>query len=287
MKKNYLNTKLIGILRTKPGTPLFNTMNAIEIAFNCGLQAVEITSNSNNWENVVDMCSRKKLNIGVGSIKDKITALEAIDCGAKFFVSPGLFSDVIEIANKYKVQVLPGVYKESDLKQAVNLGITDIKFFPASVKSHDELFKAIREPFRDEFDELIHKGWEIKPSSDSDISSDYIIESPTEFFSAYIEIKNKTTSGKIQIKLPKGKTGFERLMEFSDLALPNEIRTYAVGGVNEKNMHEVITKFHAYGVCPGSGMFNADSIFAGDFDKVKADIMKHIAVLNQIVLTAK
>lgn len=287
MQKNYLNTKLVGILRTKPGTSLFNTVNAIEIAFNCGLQAVEITSNSNHWENVVDVSSRKKFNIGVGSIKDKTTALEAINCGAKFFVSPGLFPEVIGVANKYKVQILPGVYKESDLKQAINLDIADIKFFPASAKSDEELFKAIREPFRDEFDELTHKGWEIKSFPDSGSVSDYIIESPTEFFSIYLEIRNKTSVGKINISLPKGKTGFERLMEFSNLASPSGIRTYAVGGVNEKNMQEVITRFQAYGVCPGSGIFNADSIFAGDFDKVKADIMKHIAVLDQIVLTAK
>ena len=99
---NYLNARLVGILRTKPKTPALNAICAIETAFNAGAQAVEITSNSDFWQEILTGCVKAKLNIGVGSIKNEKTANEAINLGAKFLVSPGFFEDTIEAANKNK-----------------------------------------------------------------------------------------------------------------------------------------------------------------------------------------
>ena len=284
---NYLNTRLVGILRTKSGTPAINAINAIQAAFDSGAKAVEITSNSDFWQDIVDECVKRNLNIGVGSVKNERTATEAINHGAKFLVSPGFFEDAIEVANKHNIPILPGVFTEPNFKQAVDLQIADVKFFPANVKTDEELFKATREPFRDEFEELTKMGWEILAfSSQQEINSEnvFLIKSPTQFYKFYLKAKNENPTKQAIIKLSDKTVGFEKLKEFSDQLSEHSIRTYAVGGVNDKNMKEVLTKYGAYGVCPGSGMFNTDAIFSGDYERVKADVKRHTDVIKSLGL---
>src|SRR3990167_5068951 len=284
---NYLNVRLVGILRTKSGTSAKNAINAIQAAFDSGAQAVEITSNSDFWQDILKECVRKNLNIGVGSIKNQAKAKEAINLGARFLVSPGFFEDAIEVANKNNIPILPGVFTEPNFQQAIILGIADVKFFPASVVTHEELFKAIREPFRDEFDELIKIGWKIIFYTEGISDSVVLIKSPTQFYKFYLNAKDRKPDSQIVIKLPDGKSGFERLKEFSEESKTHDIRTYAVGGVNDKNMKEVLNKYGAYGVCPGSGMFNGDAILSGDCERVKADVSRHVEALNETLFSNK
>jgi len=262
---NHINHKLIAILRTKPGTSFENTLAAIKAAFESGIKAVEITSNSEHWQDVVKKCSAENPFIGVGSVKNKKLAKEAISCGAKFLVSPGLFEDVIEEAKKNKMPILPGVFLSSEALKAKFLEIKDQKFFPANVKTHEDFFKAIRDPFRDEFDELENDGFKITPFDSGrvyQLGGKYeIVNSPTEFYKLYLS-KEKIQGYTIIIKLPPGKSGFEKISEVLD---PEEkIRTYAVGGVNFENMNEVMEKYGVYGVCLGGSVFNSEAIFRGE-----------------------
>ncbi len=289
--RNYLNTKLVGILRTKPQTPKNNAINAIQSAFDTGAQAIEITSNSDFWQEVVKECINRNLNIGVGSIKNKETAEEALSLGARFLVSPGLFPQVITVACEKKIPMLPGVYLESEVKRAKALNISDQKFFPANVKTHEELYKAISEPFRDEFEDLKKKNWTLTTYNSPEFLSlgnkapEYIeVTSPTEFYEKYIILKDQKPYCPIVIKLPEDnkETGFSRVKIFAELSKNWEIRTYAVGGINDKNIKEVLTKYNVYGVCPGSGMFNGDAIFNGDFERVKNDVRRHVEIVKEI-----
>lgn len=285
---NYLNARLVGILRTKQGTPAVNAINAIQTAFDSGATAVEVTSNSDFWQQIVDECVKRNLNIGVGSIKNEKTAKEAISHGAKFLVSPGFFEDAIEVANKNNIPILPGVFTEPNFKQAIDLKIADVKFFPANAKTNEELFKAIKEPFRDEFEELSKLGWKIVHFDQVDINEKVtLIKSPTQFYKLYLNIKNQKPDSTIVIKIPEGSTGFEKLKEFSDQLSKYQIRTYAVGGINDKNMKEVLIKYNAFGVCPGSGMLNADAISAGDYERVKTDVKRHVDVIKEIFSQVK
>lgn len=283
----HINSRLIGILRTRPKTEVKNAIYALELAFSLGAEAVEITSNSDGWEKVVDNCSNKGLYIGVGSIKSGALAKQAINCGAKFLVCPGLFEDAIAVANEYKIPVLPGVYHWNEATHAVDLGILDVKFFPASVTSHESLYKAVQEPFRDEFNLLEKEGWKIIPYNGKVKTEKAIqITSPTEFYKQYLEIQltKKPPLYPIVIGLPSGEVGFDRLRAFSDRLENDNIRVYAVGGINFKNINEVLIRYGAYGVCPGKGFFDPDAIQNGDFEKVKNDVKQHLTKVKEFEL---
>lgn len=279
----YLDYRLIGILRTKDGTPWINAVKAIVAARDAGLECMEITSNSQDWQEILVACLKEDINIGVGSVKNLKIAKEAILLGAKFLVSPGLFDEVIKESKENKISILPGVYLGSEALKAKFLDLADQKFFPASAKTHEELFKAIREPFRDEFSELEKMNCRITffdPDRPYKLGDKYeVVNSPTEFYSLYL-MKDKLEGFNIIIKLPQGKIGFEKIEEIEDVK--GKVRTYAVGGINEGNIVEVLTKYRAYGVCPGGGIFNADAISSGDFERVKADVIKYVRVIKQI-----
>lgn len=285
----HMDARIIGILRTKPGTSIENSVRAILTAFDEGLEALEITSNSDSWKIVIRECIKRRINIGVGSIKNGHIAKEAINLGAKFLVSPGLFLDSIAVAKEYKTPIIPGVYAKHEVEVVRDLNITHQKFFPASVQTHEELFRAISEPFRDEVQELKNKGWNIIVYGSPEYKkinpkSFVIVSTPTEFYKEYMLIKDKNPYCNIVVKLPEGKAGFERLKEVAEHSYKLEIKTYAVGGINDKNINDVLTRFGAHGVCPGKGLFDPEAIYKGDFDKVRRDVAKYVAIVHEFDL---
>lgn len=270
------NPKIIGILRTKDDTPTENVVKAFEIANKNSEVAIEITSNSKNWQEILKQSLKKNLLVGVGSIKNSVLAKEAIKIGAKFLVCPGVFVDAIEEANKQNIHIIPGVYLEKESVIVKDYKLKNQKFFPANAQTDEEFYKAIKEPFRDEFAELEKKGFKIFPFGvDKPLESAIIITSPTEFYKKYLDLRKYKEPKQIIIKLPFGKCGFERLKDMSQLGQVWGINTYAVGGINHENMNTVIKDFNAYGICPGKGFFDPEAIRLGNFSKIENDINRY------------
>ena len=70
--------------------------------------------------------------IGAGTVINAQQCEDAISVGAKFIVSPGLSAEVNEVCVKHNVPYLPGVVTPTEIIAAISLGITTLKFFPAS-----------------------------------------------------------------------------------------------------------------------------------------------------------
>lgn len=81
--------------------------------------------------------------IGAGTVINAEQCEKAIDCGAKFIVSPGLAPAVAEVCKKRGVPYLPGVVTPTEVIQAIDLGLTTLKFFPASNFGGLKTIKAI------------------------------------------------------------------------------------------------------------------------------------------------
>ncbi|WP_394941248.1 bifunctional 4-hydroxy-2-oxoglutarate aldolase/2-dehydro-3-deoxy-phosphogluconate aldolase [Psychromicrobium sp. YIM B11713] len=69
--------------------------------------------------------------VGAGTVLDAEQARAAIDAGARFLVTPGLRAEVAEVALAAGVPISLGAMTPSEVAQAVDLGSSVVKIFPA------------------------------------------------------------------------------------------------------------------------------------------------------------
>lgn len=87
------------------------------------------------------------MNIGAGTIINLEQAQKAVDSGAKFLVSPGLSAEVAKFASAKSIPYFPGCVTPTEIMQALKLGISVVKFFPANVYGGLKAIKALSGPF--------------------------------------------------------------------------------------------------------------------------------------------
>lgn len=87
------------------------------------------------------------MNIGAGTVINGQQCVEALNAGAKFIVSPGLSEEVAGICAANGVDYFPGCVTPTEIMQALELGITTVKFFPANVYGGLKALKALSGPF--------------------------------------------------------------------------------------------------------------------------------------------
>ena len=115
-----------------------NGINCAEITFRtaCSKEAIKIAN-----EKYPDM------NIGAGTVINEKQCIDALNAGAKFIVSPGLSVAVAEVCKKNGIPYYPGCVTPTEIMQALELGITTVKFFPANVYGGLSALKALSAPF--------------------------------------------------------------------------------------------------------------------------------------------
>lgn len=72
-----------------------------------------------------------ELLLGAGTVTSTEQVDRALDAGASFIVSPGLNPVTVRYCQEKNVPVLPGICTPTELEQAMSLGLTEVKFFPA------------------------------------------------------------------------------------------------------------------------------------------------------------
>ncbi|MBQ8685632.1 MAG: bifunctional 4-hydroxy-2-oxoglutarate aldolase/2-dehydro-3-deoxy-phosphogluconate aldolase [Clostridia bacterium] len=87
------------------------------------------------------------MNIGAGTVINAAQCEQALKAGAKFIVSPGLSVPVANICKEKNIPYYPGCVTPTEIMQALELGITIVKFFPANVYGGLKALKALSGPF--------------------------------------------------------------------------------------------------------------------------------------------
>jgi 2-dehydro-3-deoxyphosphogluconate aldolase/(4S)-4-hydroxy-2-oxoglutarate aldolase len=87
--------------------------------------------------------------VGVGTLTRPENFTEARDAGARFGVSPGLTSALVEAARESGLPLLPGVMTPSDVIAARLAGFREMKLFPAQQAGGMGMLKALAGPFPD------------------------------------------------------------------------------------------------------------------------------------------
>ncbi len=144
--KAILDVGIIAVVRLDSCSQLVTVAQAIKAG---GIRAIEFTMTTPGALDVLKETTsymHEDTVLGAGTVLDAETARAAILAGAKFIVAPNLKLDVIAIAHRYSVAVIPGALTPSEIVTAWEAGADLVKVFPASIGG-PELIKALRGPF--------------------------------------------------------------------------------------------------------------------------------------------
>ena len=85
--------------------------------------------------------------IGSGTVANRHQLQQSYDAGAKFAISPGLTTDLLQAGNEGNIALIPGISSISELMQGIDHGYDHLKFFPAEANGGVKAIKAIGGPF--------------------------------------------------------------------------------------------------------------------------------------------
>lgn len=116
---------------------------------NYGISCAEITFRTACAKEAIAYAVKNypDMNIGAGTVINAEQCEAALKAGAKFIVSPGLSVAVAKICKEKGVPYYPGCVTPTEIMQALELGITVVKFFPANVYGGLKAMKALAAPF--------------------------------------------------------------------------------------------------------------------------------------------
>ena len=114
-----------------------------------GLPCAEVTFRTAAAADVIRIMSEKypEMLVGAGTVLTKEQVDRAVECGAKFIVSPGLNPEIVKYCISKGIPVTPGTQTPSEMEQAIELGLKVVKFFPAEPAGGLKMIKAVAAPY--------------------------------------------------------------------------------------------------------------------------------------------
>jgi len=149
---NYIleQLNLIGIIPVVVIDEAINSEPLAQALYEGGLPTMEITFRTKAATDAISIVAKRYPDIvlGAGTVIQVDQVKTAMDCGAKFIVSPGLHRKVIEYCLSNEIIIIPGILTPTEIGEALNLGIEVMKFFPAEASGGIEYLKAISAPYK-------------------------------------------------------------------------------------------------------------------------------------------
>ncbi|UOR99233.1 bifunctional 4-hydroxy-2-oxoglutarate aldolase/2-dehydro-3-deoxy-phosphogluconate aldolase [Helicobacter pylori] len=151
-----MQDKIIEVLQISPIVPVVvieDIKDAVPLAQSLiegGIQIIEVTLRSSCALEVIELIAKNvpKMCVGVGTILNPTQLEQAQNRGAEFLISPGLTIKLLEYAKKKDMPLIPGVSSSSEVMQALELGYSALKFFPAEYCGGVKLLNAFNGPFK-------------------------------------------------------------------------------------------------------------------------------------------
>jgi 2-dehydro-3-deoxyphosphogluconate aldolase/(4S)-4-hydroxy-2-oxoglutarate aldolase len=115
-----------------------------------GLPVAEITFRSSVAAEVIRIMTRERpeMIVGAGTVLSPEIADQAMACGARFGVAPGLNPRVVRHAMESGFPFIPGISNATDIEAALELGCKVLKFFPAEVAGGAKMVSALSAPYQ-------------------------------------------------------------------------------------------------------------------------------------------
>ena len=113
-----------------------------------GLPIAEITFRTKAAPEAIKAAAKiPGMLVGAGTVLTVDQVKQAVDLGAKFIVAPGLNPKVVGYCVENKIPVTPGVVTPGEIEQALDFGLTVVKFFPAESFGGAKTIKALSAPY--------------------------------------------------------------------------------------------------------------------------------------------
>jgi 2-dehydro-3-deoxyphosphogluconate aldolase/(4S)-4-hydroxy-2-oxoglutarate aldolase len=139
----------LGIAR---GLPPEQAAACAECCTRSKLKFIEVPLNTEKaaaaLKNLCEEGEKKELLVGAGTIITEQDLQTALDCGAKFIVTPGTNPAVVKICVQKNIPCIPGALTPTEIMQAYMLGATAVKVFPISSLGGSQYIKELRGPFK-------------------------------------------------------------------------------------------------------------------------------------------
>ncbi len=115
-----------------------------------GLPAAEVTFRTAAAEDAIRAIVKEvpDMLVGAGTVLTKEQADRAIDAGVRFIVSPGFNPETTKYVLSKGVCMLPGTATAGEMEQAMALGLSAVKFFPAEQNGGVDKLKALAGPYK-------------------------------------------------------------------------------------------------------------------------------------------
>lgn len=113
-------------------------VSVMEITFRTAAAADSIKAVSENCPEML---------VGAGTVVTLDQCKQALECGAKFIVSPGFDPEVVSWCVERNIPITPGCVTPTEIMTALKLGLNVVKFFPAGVYGGLKAMKALAAPF--------------------------------------------------------------------------------------------------------------------------------------------
>lgn len=134
---------VIALPNSESALPLANLLSesnfkVLEITLRTpyGLKAIETLRQQHN-----------DIVVGAGTVKNIQQLNDVIVAGAQFAVSPGIDREMVELAQKHQIHIIPGIMTPSEIMLAENLGLHTVKLFPATLAGGTEFIQSMASVF--------------------------------------------------------------------------------------------------------------------------------------------
>lgn len=114
-----------------------------------GIDVMEITFRTAAAADSIKAVAQEvpEMLVGAGTVVNIEQCKLAVECGAKFIVSPGYDEEVVSWCCENGVAVCPGTVTPTEIMMALKHGLKVLKFFPANVYGGLSAIKALAGPF--------------------------------------------------------------------------------------------------------------------------------------------
>lgn len=142
--QSLIDAKVVAVIRHATAD---NIVKAVVALIDGGVKAIEITvENEGGFEAIRKLATlNEDFYLGAGTVLNKSMAIEAIEAGATFIVSPILDKEVIQVAHEHHALAIPGVLTPTEIHQAISYGADMVKIFPI-INMGSSYVKNIMEP---------------------------------------------------------------------------------------------------------------------------------------------